>query len=76
MSLDVHSETFCFPDKALLAQCQDVIGEMYKLKFDSKDYCAAPIAQASPLKIKELVNKIEYIPGPVVAKGRDNGVKN
>ena len=30
-------------DKAKLAECMDIIGEMYKVKFNPKDYCKAPV---------------------------------
>ena len=31
-----------FSDKAELEKCMDLVGEMYKLNFDTKDYCAKP----------------------------------
>lgn len=30
-------------DKAKLAECMDIIGEMYKVKFNPKDYCKVPV---------------------------------
>lgn len=39
--------TFSFPDKNKLSECMDIMGEMYKVKFDPKDYCARPTLSES-----------------------------
>ena len=39
----LQNEYVFLSDKGLLAECMDVIGNMYKVKFDPKDYCVKPI---------------------------------
>ena len=45
----VYNINMFLSDKRQLAECLDIVGEMYKTKFDTKDYCVKPIITENTL---------------------------